>query len=383
MNVQLTNSICRLVAIFGWVLLTAPTAVFAIQAEPTSSSVGELANDPEILAFLSDIVENDKTIPGMVAAIVTANEPIRIAAAGVRKSDSEESLTVNDIMHLGSCTKAITATAIGRLLDQEKIRLDLTIEEALPELSEKIHEDYATVTLQQLLQHRSGMPANAQSWWLQGGDDLSELRMKIASVILKQKPEYEPGTKYQYSNLGYVVAGLMAAQAAGKSWEELMREEVFEVLELDSAGFGIPGTKGQTDQPWGHRIIEGEPKPVQFDNAPALGPAGTVHMNLSDWGKFVMIHAREENNGYLSDETMQSLHDPGDEGTYALGWGVHPRGWAGGNALSHSGSNTMWYCTAWVAPKKRTAYLVATNVMGKDIPKVVDRTVGKLIELNK
>ena len=69
---------------------------------------------------------------------------------------------------------------------------------------------------------------------------------------------------------------------------------------------------------------------------------------------------------------------------YALGWVVQKRKWAGGDALMHTGSNTMWYCAIWVAPARNAAFVAATNIAsdladdGCDaaIKAMVDRTVG-------
>ncbi len=277
----------------------------------------------------------------------------------------------------------MTATAIGRLMDQKKISLEWTIGESLPDLREKIHEDYANVTLRQLLQHRSGMPANAKSWWLQAGDDLSQRRQLIAIASLQEKPEHPPGENFAYSNLGYVVAGLMAAKAADMTWEELMQQEVFEPLNITSAGFGIPGEAVEIVQPWGHRFNAGKAFPIRFDNAPAIGPAGTIHMNLNDWGKFVLVHAAGKDKGYLTNETLETLHEAGPGNSYALGWGVcgaHLGGWRS--------ARTFWLEYLLVlyglaGSPETCAYLVATNIAGEPIPAIVDSVVGQLIQIDQ
>lgn len=213
MKAQIRRKITLLTVLVCCPFVAATGSVFAVQTDNSNERPAVPVADPDIEAVLKPVIEKQEFLPGIVAAIVREGKPIRIAAAGVRKSDSSPALKINDKMHLGSCTKAMTATTIGRLMDQEKISLDWTIGEALPDVSEKIHEDYRKVTLRQLLQHRSGMPANAR-WWLQTGDDLSERRRLIAIASLQEKPAHPPGENFQYSNLGYVVAGLMAAQAA-------------------------------------------------------------------------------------------------------------------------------------------------------------------------
>ena len=103
--------------------------------------------------------------------------------------------------------------------------------------------------------------------------------------------------------------------------------------------------------------------PLRGTVAGNVSTAGTVHCSIEDWGKFIALHlqgARGETK-FLKPETFQKLQTPADGEDYALGWIVTERPWAGGQALAHSGNNTMWYATAWVAPKKNVAYLAVTN----------------------
>ncbi len=226
--------------------------------------------------------------------------------------------------------------------------------------------------------HRAGLPANGP-WWELKGQTTTEQRRDLMARIMSKPPESPPGTKFEYSNVGYALAGLMAEQVTGQSWEDLMRERLFRPLGMSSAGFGVPGTPGRVDQPWGH---DDKGKPVQIDNAPPLGPAGTVHCTMADWAKFVGIHLGvvHENSHILKPNTLRWLHTPPAGGDYAGGWIVAERAWAGGTTLSHNGSNTTWYCTAWLAPAHDLAYLVAANRAGDTAAKACDEGVEGLIK---
>jgi CubicO group peptidase (beta-lactamase class C family) len=174
----------------------------------------------------------------------------------------------------------------------------------------------------------------------------------------------------------------MAEQVTGKSWEDLMREELFQPLGMDTAGFGPPGTKDEIDQPWGHTA---DGKPTQFDNPPALGPAGTVHCNLPDWAKFASLHLRGARGAgaFLAPETFGKLHTPiPDNEDYAFGWGAVKPPWADGVALTHSGSNSMWLATIWIAPQRNFATLVAVNQGGPAAAQAGDEASRALIHLH-
>ncbi|MBL8734895.1 MAG: serine hydrolase, partial [Planctomycetes bacterium] len=148
----------------------------------------------------------------------------------------------------------------------------------------------------------------------------------------------------------------------GGDWARRMQRELFAPLGITSGGFGMPGDKEGTTQPWGH-TGKGEKCEAQFgDNPSSLGPAGTVHMTLRDWAKFAALHLGvQPEPALLRTETLQALHTPWPGGDYALGWAVTERPWAKGKIVTHNGSNTMWFCVAWLAPEAKFAVLVTCN----------------------
>jgi CubicO group peptidase (beta-lactamase class C family) len=202
-------------------------------------------------------------------------------------------------------------------------------------------------------------------------------------MAFKEKPVAAPGEKYVYSNFGYVVAGAMAEQVAGSSWEELISAEIFKPLGMQSAGFGGIGTPGEIDQPWGHGA---DGKPVlrngpDIDNPPVLGPAARVHCKLADWAKFVADQLRGARGepALLKPETYRVLHTPPFGGDYALGWIVVEPEWGGGKVLSHAGSNVMNYAVVWIAPLKDFAVLIVTNQGGQAAATACDKASAALI----
>lgn len=382
-NRRQSHAIVALVSIALW-FPNVPIQVFGQQSSAAPVDSGPwIQTDQAIQKLVAQTLREHNDLPGLVAAIAKQDQPMRIGAGGKRNSNRDEPFTIYDQVHIGSCTKAFTATMLARLVDRKVLSWDTTIQQALPELSKKIHADYQDVTLSQLTMHYGGMPANARNWWLDGGRDITERRELIAVDSLAGAPPNKPGSTYLYSNLGYMMAGLMAARTTGKSWEQLVREEVFEPLKLTSAGFGPPGTKGGADQPWGH-LLRGKNTllPMQRDNAPAMGPAGTIHLSISDWATFCLQHATTAGNQFLSAESIQEIHKPDARSRYAKGWIVIKRP-GQGTMLTHGGSNTMWYADVWIAIEKKTVYLAVTNVGGDGVTETIDRVIGGLMKLDR
>ena len=160
-----------------------------------------------------------------------------------------------------------------------------------------------------------------------------------------------------------------------------MTDLLFGPLGMKSAGFGPPGTRETIREPWGHARIEGRWSAGQFDNAPALGPAGRVHCSISDWARFLSCYLPEGPSMGLDETTRRKMVSP--EGNYAGGWIIDRRAWAKGIVLTHSGSNTMWFAVVWVAPALDRAFAVVTNSHDKVSRNICDRVVGRLIKINQ
>ncbi len=363
-----------------FILLVATSLGWADDKTRPAQSKTNNAQSDKIREELVQVVAKEK-IPGMIAAISSAEGVLSIASAGVRKSGSEAAITNEDLFHIGSCTKAMTSTVLATLVADGKLKWETTLIDVFPEFKEDIHADYHGATLWQLVTHRSGVAANAQDWWSHGATELKARRLAILKDNLKQKSATGNG-EYLYSNLGYMIAGCMAERVTGDTWESLIKARLFEPLGMKSAEFGPPGVGEQTDQPWGHIKSGDDWQPRRFDNTEALGPAGRVHCTLDDWSKFIALQLTPDKPPVLNREMLNKLIEP-TAGDYAAGWIVTQRPWANGLALTHSGSNTMWYATVWVAPKLNRAYLVATNSSAENSHTICDTMIGKLIAIDR
>jgi CubicO group peptidase (beta-lactamase class C family) len=344
-----------------------------------SKDLAVYESDPRVQDILAPI--RDKYhLPGLMGALLIGDRLATIGAVGIRKIGSALPIRVTDQVHIGSCTKAMTATMIGTLVEEERLTWGSTIREVFPEVAPELDDDFQKVTLNQLLTHRSGLPANAPWGHLVGGTT-TEQRYSLLIGMMSRPPQSRPGSTYEYSNVGYALAGLMAEQATGQSWEVLMQRRLFDPLGMSSAGFGPPGRAGTVEQPWGHRAYGGEIRPIKFDNPAPLGPAGIVHCSIPDWTKFVALHlaASRGKAKLLKLSTFRVLQNPAPGSEYAGGWNVVQRSWADGRTLYHTGSNTAWMVALWMSPARNFAVLTATNQGGDVAATGADEAASALI----
>jgi len=316
-------------------------------------------------------------VPAMGIAVVTSRGLKAIGVAGHRKVDNPTPVTAEDQWHLGSCTKMMTAVVGAQIVESGKLRWDTPVSQ-LATSNQTSNHGWESITFDHLLSHRAGLESDLDWRALRS-------RAEAASHILSSPPTLPVG-KYAYSNTGYVLSAAMCEQAMGRTWENLLSQEVWKPLQITKAGYGSMGKYGQVDQPWGHtedgKVAGNGP---EADNPPILGPAGSAHMSLSDWGRFIadQLRGARDERGLLTAESYRHLYSPWlDDDTergydIARGWGVARRPWAKGLAYSHSGSNGFHYSVVWLAPAIDFAVLVTTNQGGAE--EVTDRAAAATI----
>lgn len=342
-----------------------------IATGPVMGSPPPPSSPPQDLSPTAAKLALELGVPGLAFAATDEQGIIARGVAGVRASDGADPIRFDDRFHLGSLTKAMTATVAARLVERGLIRWDSTLGSVSPDLAAEIPEHTRGLTLASLLTHRSGMPDDRNDmqllgnlWMLQG--DITDQRFRASRTMLTRIGEPDGPRPFAYANANYVVAAHMLEMVTGRPWEDLIADELFGPLGLTCAGHGPPGMDDdQGAQPKGHaRTPEGlRPMPALpgTDNPPVTGPAGRVHMSIGDLAAFARAHLAglRGRPGILTPETFAALHTPPESGGYAFGWGI--RGEPGHRVSSHAGSNTRWFALMFVVPDENLAVVVAMN----------------------
>jgi CubicO group peptidase (beta-lactamase class C family) len=333
---------------------------------PPPPPVGTLG-DAQLGALL-EWARDSQDVPAVGVVVVRHGEVAEVAVTGTRSAHGKIAVTTEDQWHLGSLTKSMTATLAALLVEDGVIAWDTTPADVWPELAGNMHANFRGITLRQFLSHTSGMKRDDDwSGASDGGaEPVEQKRREWAARLLSGAPVTTAG-QFSYSNVGYVVAGAMLETRAGAAWETLLATRVFAPLGMTSSGFGAPGTRGRQDQPLGHLSTPRGFVPVEpgrnADNRKAMGPAGTVHVSLADFARYLQAHlaGAQGSAGLLSVESFDTLHSAVAPG-YALGWSTHdvlPPLLSGG--FLHTGSNLRWLAITWFAPALDTGVLLVSN----------------------
>lgn len=332
------------------------------------------------------------SLPAMGAASLAQGCVNFSAVSGVRHLGSSERVLKSNSWHLGSNTKAMTAALIAMLIEEKKFNWDTPISSLLGDL--KIDPSYNQTTVEMLLAHQGGVPEDLIS--IENGKlfeelfnpalDVREGRALVAKRILGVPAQYEPGTKFGYSNAGYIILGHIMERIVGCSWEEYMRKRLLVPLAMASCSFG----SNNKNDPWGH-VLDAERRtfvavePGFFaDNPPTLGPAGTMRCSLFDYAKYLQwnIDGLRGRATLLSENSFKKLHSPySSENAYSRGgWMAMERGWANGFASMHSGSNTMNFIIAWIAPEIEKAFIATTNAGSDEAWTAANQVIAEMVK---
>lgn len=366
-------------AICSLMLSAAPTP-----PAPKAPAASKSTAAPIDLSSILTPIREKHDVPALAVAIITPDGMEGIGFSGLRKRGEGAAIQPSDRFHLGSCTKAMTATLAAIIVADGAIKLESTVDEVLGSTVPSVDESWKAVTLEELLRHCGGAPAGADpKAWAQAyackGASRECRRAFVADML--SRPIAQPRGTTVYSNQGIALAGFMLESATNEEYETLVTERLFTPLGITSAGFG-PALEAS-----GHGA---DGKPSNIDNPSAITPAGRVHMTLEDWGKFISLHLRRDGGERLKLDraAFDRLHSPllGNGAVadtprdgVAMGWMVAWRPWGGGRVLTHAGSNTLWFCVAWVAPEKSFAVIAAANQGGDSATKACDEACSLAI----
>ncbi len=330
--------------------------------------------------------------PALAIAAVNSQGLLGQGVAGVRRHGDAQPVEQSDLFHVGSCTKAMTATALAGLVEEGELSWEITVAEAFSDRKEEIRAEYLPVTLHQLLSHTGGViPGTSgqepifETFRENESLDPVSRRQELVVHALSQPPVNRPGHGHSYSNVGYGIAVAIAESQTGREWTDLMQEYVFEPAEMKRVGFGWPATPENPHQPAGHYPGSADPTPMELDDpyrlSPEIDPAGDVHCSIESFALFARMHLRglRGEDDYLAAESVGFLHEP-VMGDYGCGW--MKRGIGGVRASWHNGSAGSFMAWMAVFPEHDLAIVACAN-SGSGESALQEATVELLQALSK
>ena len=336
----------------------ASTMVFAAWASPARAQVQPTLS-PELCQKIDKVageVLARTGVPSASIAVVKDGKIAYLQAYGNARLETRTSARPEMRYSIGSISKQFTAAAILLLQEEGKLSLDDRVARFIPDLT-RANE----VTIRQLLSHTSGY----QDYWPQDYVPPFMLQPIKADRIMDlwaRKPlDFEPGTKWQYSNTNYVIAGVIVEKVSGKPLLQFLQERVFAPLGMKSVANIDQEKLGDTDPTGYMQYGLGPLRAAPKEGKGWLFAAGELAMpaaDLAKWDISIIEQKLLKPSSYRQLETEVLLQN-GVGTQYGLGVDVKSEG--GHRILGHGGEVSGYTAQNIVLPDERAAIAVLTN----------------------
>ncbi len=342
--------------VFAWMGLdSSGTAFGAADREPVP--VPETFDVAAIDAFLESQVREN---PRVGLSVAIARDGRVVLARGYGKRDLERGLPVETgtIFPIGSVSKQFTCAAILLLAEDGRLSVHDRVAKYYPELTRA-----ADIALLDLMHHVSGYPDYYPL-------DFVDRRMKAAIApdeLLSRYAggalDFEPGSRFSYSNTGYILLGRIAERVAGQPLERILQERIFGPLGMDRTRYEPEA--GEPERACGYTSFAlGGPERIGPEAAGWLGGAGAVASTPSDLVKWDLALAEGRILGEDSRRILAAARTLSDGRVSQYGCGVGLRVQDGRPVLTHNGAVSGFNAYNAVVPSTRSAVALVCNVDG-------------------
>ena len=312
-----------------------------------------------------------------------------ILAEGYGQRDPEAGLAANGntLYAIGSCSKAMTATAVGILVDQKKLTWDSKAADLIPGFQLRDPTATALLTPVDMLSHRSGLPRHDSAWY---GTNFT--RRELIQNLRFLEPSAELREVFQYNNLMYMAAGVLVEEVSGQSWEAFTQEHILNPLGMKRANFSVTAMQKDDNHALPYEQRQGKNERVDFRSIDAVGPAGAINASAREMANWMLLNLGE---GEFADQrlieagTLQKIHmahtaipqptiDPElGPASYCLGWSVSS--YRGHLTLGHSGGIDGFRALVWLLPHQELGITVLTNLGGTPITNIMAYRAADLL----
>ena len=336
--------------------------------------VGTYPPDIEkVISLFNSYVENqfkDSLIPGAAVVVVYKDKIVYLKTLGVKKVGESDPINLDTIFQIGSCSKAFTATAIASLVDAGRMTWNDTVQQYFPDDNEFVLQDPVATqeaNMRDLLSHRSGMHDKA------GNEHVLDFKYDFSEILYRMRyiaAQSEFRTKYAYNNIMFSLAGQSSARAASTTWPQLIKEKIYQPLNMNSSGVTYQEFVDNPNHSGTHVVYNGVTYYVDPLNLDSMGPAGSLSCSIGDMGNWLRFQL---NNGVfngqqvVSPQSLAETHNPqilvesnpNMEIWYALGWTVIYT--PDRTFIAHAGSTRLSTTYTLLLPSEELGVVVMAN----------------------
>jgi CubicO group peptidase (beta-lactamase class C family) len=330
-------------------------------------------------------------VPGCAIAAVRDGQLMLADGWGQRDLDTELPVTSDTLFAIGSTTKAFTAATVGALVDDGLLEWERPLREYVPELrlSDPVVTDRLTVV--DLLSHRSGLPRHEMVWLCHPDRSRADLIRRLRFLPLSK----DLRQAFQYSNLGYLVAGYAVEVLSGTPWEDYLRSRLLTPLGMGRSNLSAGEMTAGPDHATAYERRQGVVVAVPQRPVTALAPAGAVNSCAADMARWLLAQlggGQVDGRVVMSPDTVARQHQPhivlpedrtfpaSTRHAYGLGWLIGR--YRDHRLLEHGGGIDGFQTECMLLPDDGIGVAVMTNTSSSAMaPVVAYRVLDELLGL--
>lgn len=270
---------------------------------------------------------------------------------GFKDLDKKAIADSSSLFQIGSLTKSFTSTLIFQLQEQGLLQLTDKLEKFFP-----FYTVGAKVTIEQLLAHTGGIYEYSRDSVFMASIYSGHFSQDAFWKLIGNKPlDFAPGSKYSYSNCGYVILGYVAEKVTGKSYWQLIREGIFEKAGMVHSGFDFIKTP-KLYRATGYKCMHCQPPQIErIVDSTYTGGAGSIYTTSADLYRF----SRALLSGKLiSTTTLAKAFTPVLQ-NYAYGWATQEI--LGKQTVMHEGAIPGFLTLMALIPADQYCIVLLTN----------------------
>ena len=274
--------------------LIAVTVVLAALSSPLRAAEVKTPDPARRLegfdAYMQKVVK-DWNVPGIGVAVIAKDKVILAKGYGYRDYGQKLPFTTRTVVPIASNTKLFTATAAGLLVEDGKLEWDKPVRQFVPGIQFYNDELNATVTIRDMLSHRTGITRHDTIWYK---SDFT--RKELYERLKYLEPSQPMRQTFLYNNMMYAGAGYVIELLSGRRWEDFLRERLLGPLGMTSTVFSIADLQKEPEHgvPYTERRDSFEIYSIPYySEAEGIGPAGSMNSNLEDMSRWVIAQLNE------------------------------------------------------------------------------------------
>ncbi|MDG1898128.1 MAG: serine hydrolase [Fuerstiella sp.] len=326
----------------------------------TVSVPATVADEPvaELVSYMQACVKVDN-FNGSVL-VCKDNRTVIRNGYGMANFEHDVPNTPDTKFRIGSITKQFTAMAVMILEERGKLK----VEDRVSEYVVDPPYAWADVTIHHLLTHTSGVPSFTSMPEYRRDMMLPQTIEQMLAKFKDEPLDFAPGEKYAYSNSGYFLLGAIIEKASGVSYEQFIRTEICEPLELHDTGYDRFHTMLK-HRASGYKRLAGAIVHDAYLDMSQPYAAGSLYSTVEDLSRWDQALRRKE---LISDERYEKMYTPEKKQNYAYGWGVRTQ--SGRKTISHGGGINGFLSYILRYPEQKLCVVVLCNVLPANPGKV-------------